>query len=57
MAVGRFEAWKASAARSGARRVLEFAKAGCPGLSPDQLATWRQQADTELEMARPAIIR
>ena len=28
--VGRFEAWKASAARSGARRALEFAKAGIP---------------------------
>ena len=57
MAVGRFEAWKASAARSGARRALEFVKAWYPGLSLDQLATWRQQADTELEPARPAIIR
>ena len=55
VAVGRFEAWKASAARSGARRALEFVKAWYPGLSLDQLATWRQQADTEL--ARPAIIR
>ena len=27
VAVGRFEAWKASAARSGARRALEFVKA------------------------------
>ena len=26
-------------------------------MSLDQLATWRQQADTELESARPAIIR
>ena len=57
VAVGRFEAWKASAAWSSARRVLEFVKAWYPGLSLDQLATWRQQADTELEPARPAIIR
>ena len=57
VAVGRFEAWKASAARSGARRALEFVKAWYPGLSLDQLATWWQQADTELEPARPAIIR
>ena len=67
MAVGRFEAWKASVARSGARRALEFVKAWYPGLefvkawypglSLDQLATWRQQADTELEPARPAIVR
>ena len=28
-----------------------------PGLNLDQLATWRQQADVELEPARPAIIR
>ena len=42
VAVGRFEAWKASAARSGARRALEFVKAWYPGLSLDQLATWRQ---------------
>ena len=57
VAVSRFEAWKASAARSGARRALEFVNACYPGLSLDQLATWRQQADTELEPARPAIIR
>ena len=57
MAVGRFEAWKASAALSGARRALEFVKAWYPGLNLEQLATWRQQADTELEPARPAIIR
>ena len=37
--------------------MLEFVKAWYPGLSLDQLATWRQQADTELEPARPAIIR
>ena len=55
--VGRFEAWKASAARSGARRALEFVKAWYPGLSLDELATWRQQADTKLEPAQPAIIR
>ena len=30
VAVDRFEAWKASAARSGARRALEFAKACIP---------------------------
>ena len=57
MAVGRFEAWTASAARSGARRALEFVKAWYPGLKLDQLATWRQPADAELEPARPAIIR
>ena len=57
VAVGRFEAWKASAARSGAGRALEFVKAWYPGLNLDQLATWRQQADTALEPARPAIIR
>ena len=57
VAVGRFEAWKASAARSGARRALEFVKAWYPELSLDQLATWRQEADTELEPARPAIIQ
>ena len=39
VAVGRFEAWKASAARSGARRALEFVKAWYPELSLDQLAT------------------
>ena len=57
VAAGRFEAWKASTARLGARRALEFVKAWYPGLSLDQLATWRQQAGTELEPARPAIIR
>ena len=39
VAAGRFEAWKASADRSGARRALEFAKAWYPELSLDQLAT------------------
>ena len=57
VAVGRFESWKASAARSGARRALEFVKAWYPGVSLDQLATWRQQANSELEPAGPAIIR
>ena len=57
VAVGRFEAWKASAARSGAWRALEFAKAWYPEMSLDQLATWRQEADTELEPVRPAIIQ
>ena len=41
----------------GARRALEFVKAWYPGLSLGQLATCRQQADTELEPVRPAIIR
>ena len=45
------------AARSGARRALEFAKAWYPELSLDQLATWRQEADIELEPARAAIIQ
>ena len=57
VAAGRFEVWKASAARSGARRALEFVKAWYPELSLDQLDTWRQEADTELEPARPAIIQ
>ncbi|XP_073360423.1 uncharacterized protein [Aegilops tauschii subsp. strangulata] len=57
VAVGRFEAWKASAARSGTRRALEFVKAWYPELSLDQLATWRQEADEELEAVRPAIIQ
>ena len=57
VAVGRFEAWKASAARSGARRELEFVKAWYSELSLDQLATWWQEADAELEPARPAIIQ
>jgi len=57
VAVGRFEAWKASAARSGARRALEFVKAWYPELSLDQLATWQQEANTELEPMRPAIIQ
>ena len=57
VAVGRFEAWKASAARSGARRALEFVRAWYPGLNLDQLSTWQQEADEELEAVRPAIIQ
>ena len=57
VAAGHFEAWKASAARSGARRALEFVKAWYPVLSLDQLATWQQEADTELEAMRPDIIQ
>ena len=57
VAVGRFEAWKASAAQSGARRALEFVRAWYPGLDLDQLATWRQEANVELEAVRPAIIQ
>ena len=57
VAVGRLEAWKASAARSGARRALEFVRAWYPGLNLDQLRTWRQEADEELEAVRPAIIQ
>ena len=57
VAVGRFEAWKASAARSGTRRALEFVQAWYPWLDLDQLTTWRQEADEELEAVRPAIIQ
>ena len=57
VAVSRFEAWKASAARSGARRALEFVRAWYPGLNLDQLRTWQQEADEELEAVRPAIIQ
>ena len=55
VAIGRFEAWKASAARLGAGRALEFVRAWYPGLSLDQLRTWRMEADAELEEVRPAI--
>ena len=41
----------------GGRRALEFARAWYPGLSLDQLRTWRQEADEELEAVRPAIIQ
>ena len=49
VAVGRFEAWKASAARLGAGRALEFVRAWYPGLSLDHMRTWRMEADAELE--------
>ena len=55
VAVGRFEAWKASAARLGAGRALEFVRAWYPGLNLDQLRTWRLEADEEMEEVRPAI--
>ena len=55
VAVGLFEAWKASAARLGAGRALEFVRAWYPGLNVDQLRTWRLEADEELEEVRPAI--
>lgn len=57
VAVGHFEAWKASAACSGAGRALEFIRAWYPGLNLDQLSTWRQEADEELEAVWPAIIQ
>ena len=57
VAVGRFEAWKASAARLGAGRALEFVRAWYPRLNMDLLSTWRQEADEELEAVRPAIIQ
>jgi len=41
VAVGRLEAGKALAARSGAHRALEFVRAWYPGLNLDQLRTWR----------------
>ena len=55
MAVGRFEAWKASAARLGAGRALEFVRAWYPGLNLDQLRTWRLEANEKMEEVRPAI--
>nr|XP_020152677.1 uncharacterized abhydrolase domain-containing protein DDB_G0269086-like [Aegilops tauschii subsp. strangulata] len=51
VAVGRFEAWKGSAARPGARRALEFVKAWYPGLHLAQLATFRLEAAPELAAA------
>ena len=44
-------------ARSGAGRALEFVRAWYPGLNLDQLSTWRQEADEELEAVRLAIIQ
>ena len=40
----RFEAWKGSAARAGAQTALEFAKSWYPGLSLEQLETFRAEA-------------
>ena len=42
---------------SSARRALAFVRAWYPGLNLDQLRTWRQEADEELEAVRPAIIQ
>ena len=56
VAVGRFEAWKASSARAGARRALEFVRAWYPGLDLSQLAMFRQEAHEELVAVRLAII-
>ena len=44
-------------ARPGAGRALEFVRAWYPGLNFDQLSTWLQEADEELEAVRPAIIQ
>ena len=49
VALGHFKAWKASAARLGAGRALEFVRAWYPGLNLDQLRTWRLEADEEME--------
>ena len=46
------EAWKGSAARAGARRALEFAKAWYPSLNLAQLATFQEEAATELARLR-----
>ena len=56
VAVGRLEAWKASAARSGTRRALEFIRAWYPGLNLDQLCTWRQEADEQLAIIQRASV-
>ena len=34
---------------------MEFIRAWYPGLNPDQLRTWRLEADAELEEVWPAI--
>ena len=34
---------------------MEFVRAWYPGLSLDQLRTWRMEADAELEEVRPGI--
>ena len=56
VAVDRFEAWKASSARAGARRALEFVRAWYPELDLAQLSMFRQDANEELVAVRPAII-
>ena len=55
VAIGRFEAWKGSCARAGARRALEFVKGWYPGLNLDQLATLRAEASEELEAVAPQL--
>ena len=57
VAAGRLEAWKGSAARAGARRALEFAKAWYPGLSLAQLATFRLEAQAELATVEDDLVR
>ena len=57
MAAGRLEAWKGSAARAGACRALEFAKAWYPGLSLAQLATFRLEAQAELATVEDDLVR
>ena len=56
VAVGRLEAWKGSAAREGARRALEFAKAWYPGLDLAQLATFRLEAQGELAAVEAELV-
>ena len=56
VAIGRFVAWKASAARAGARRALEFVRVWCTVLDLSQLATFRHEAHKELAAVRPGII-
>ena len=48
VAADRLEAWKGSAARAGAKRALEFAKAWYPGLDLAQLTMFQQEAGAEL---------
>jgi hypothetical protein len=55
VAANRLEAWKSSAARSGAAKALEFVKAWYPELRLAQLATFRQEALPELAVERDAI--
>ena len=55
MVVGRFKAWKGSAARAGARRALEFIKGWYPGLNLAQLAMLHAEASEELEAVAPEL--